>query len=60
MKIYFKNGTSIEIIEEIGEVLRNLINAKPLIPGCSNLQTFSDENGKLLLIVNIDEVVCIQ
>lgn len=55
MKIYFKNGTSIEIIEEIGKVLINR-----LIEGCSKFETFSDQNGKLLLILNVDEIACVQ
>ena len=55
MKIYFKNGTSIEISEEIGKVLNDQI-----IKGCARFQTFSDQNGKLILIVNLDEVVYIQ
>jgi hypothetical protein len=55
MKIYFKNGASIEIIKEIGEILNERI-----IKGCGKFQTFSDQNGKLLLILNLDEVVYIQ
>lgn len=55
MKIYFKNGTSVEIIEEIGKVLNDR-----MIEGSSKFQTFSDQNGKLLLIVNVEEIVCVQ
>ncbi len=55
MKIYFKNGTSIEIIEEIGKALKERI-----IAGCPKFQTFSDQNGELLLILNVDEIVCVQ
>lgn len=52
MTIYFKNGMTKEVIKEIGEAIN-----KRVIAGCGKFQTFSDENGILLLIVNLDEVV---
>jgi hypothetical protein len=55
MIIYFKNGMTKEVIKEIGEGIK-----KRMIEGCGKFQTFSDENGNLLLIVNLDEVVYIQ
>jgi hypothetical protein len=55
MKIYFKNGTSIEIIKEIGDALNGKI-----IQGYVHFQTFRDQDGKLLLILNLDEVVYVQ
>ena len=54
MTIHFKNGMTEEVINQIGEILQ-----KRIIEGCSKFQTFSDENGKLLLIVNLDEIVYI-
>lgn len=52
MRIYFKNGTTLEIIKQIGEAIN-----KRIIGGCGKFQTFSDENGNLFLIVNLDEIV---
>lgn len=52
MTIYFKNGMTKEVIKQIGETLH-----KRVIEGCGKFQTFSDENGNLLLIVNLDEIV---
>lgn len=53
MKIYFKNGMTKEIFRPLGEA----INKRLLEGSSSNFQTFSDEFGKLLLIVNLSEVV---
>jgi len=55
MMIYFKNGTNMYIMQEIGEVLN-----KRIIEGCGKFQTFSNENGELFLILNLDEIVYIQ
>jgi len=56
MIIYFKNGMTKEVIKEIGEALN-----KRIIEGYKGkFQTFSDQNGELLLILNLDEVVYIQ
>jgi len=56
MIIYFKNGMTIEVIKEIGEALN-----KRIIEGYrGNFQTFCDQNGELLLILNLDEIVYIQ
>jgi len=52
MTIYFKNGMTKEVIKQIGEAIN-----KRVIEVCGKFQTFSDENGDLLLIVNLDEVV---
>jgi len=54
MTIYFKNGMTKEVIKQIGEAINTRV-----IEGCGKFQTFSDENGNLLLIVNLDEVVYI-
>jgi hypothetical protein len=55
MRIYFKNGKHIDITKEIGEIIN-----KRIVEGCSKFQTFSDQNGKLILILNLEEVVCIR
>jgi hypothetical protein len=56
MTIYFKNGMTQEIIKEIGEALN-----KRIIEGYNGkFQTFSDQDGELLLILNLDEVAYIQ
>jgi hypothetical protein len=54
MTIYFKNGKTKKVLKQIGEALESQI-----IKGCNKFQTFRDENGKLLLIVNLDEIVYI-
>lgn len=51
MTIYFKSGMTKEVIKQIGEAIN-----KRLIEGCGKFQTFSDESGDFLLIVNLDEV----
>lgn len=43
-----------EVIKQVGEAIH-----KRLIEGCGKFQAFSDENGNLLLIVNLEEVVYI-
>lgn len=55
MKIYFKNETSLEITEDIGEVLY-----KQITTGCNKFQIFTNQYGKVILILNLDEVVYIQ
>lgn len=52
MTIYFRNGMSKKVIRQIGEIINERI-----IEGCDKFQTFSDENGNLLLIVNLEEIV---
>jgi hypothetical protein len=54
MKIYFKNGMTKEVTKEIGEIVN-----KRIIEGCHDFQTFSNENGDLILIINLQEVVYI-
>lgn len=51
MIIHFKNGKTKEVIDEIS----NAINEN-ILKGCHNFQTFSDENGKLILIINLDDI----
>ena len=55
MTIHFKNGTTKEIIRQIGEAINDRI-----IEGCAKFQSFSDENGVLLLIINLDEIVYVE
>tara|TARA_R110000868_G_scaffold38853_1_gene135540 strand:+ start:2376 stop:2543 length:168 start_codon:yes stop_codon:yes gene_type:complete len=52
MTIHFKNRTEKEIPQEIAEILKNT-----MIPGSKKFQIFSDPNGKVLLFVNVDEIV---
>jgi hypothetical protein len=54
MIIYFKNGMTKVVQKQIGEIIK-----KRVIEGCGKFQTFSDENGNLLLIINLEEVVFI-
>jgi len=54
MKIIFKNGRDVIINQVIADILN-----ENLIKGCSNFQSFSDENRGTYLIVNMQEVSCI-
>ena len=56
MTIYFKNGMTKEVIQEIGEIL-----LKRITEGSSGkFQAFSYQNGELILILNLDEIVYIE
>ena len=54
MIIHFKNGKTLQISQEIAEIINTRI-----LQGCNKYQTFSDTSGKLVLIVNLEEVVYI-
>ena len=57
MTIHFKNGTTTEVLQEVGEVIKkNVLREK----GAAKFQCFSDENDKLFLIINLEEVVLIK
>jgi hypothetical protein len=53
MTIYFNNNTTLKISDEIAKILNdNLIK----VGGCGKWQTFSDENGVLFLMINLDTI----
>lgn len=52
--IHFKNGTKKEISQDIAETLNNNI-----VQGCKRFQMFIDENDKLFLFINVNEIVFI-
>lgn len=54
MKIYFKNGNTINVSQEVGEAIN-----KNISEGFTNYQSFLDTNGRLFLILNISEIVCV-
>lgn len=54
MTIHFKNGTKKEISQDIAETLNNNI-----VQGCKRFQMFIDENDKLFLFINVNEIVFI-
>ena len=54
MTIYFKNGMSKHVIKEIAEIIK-----EKLIQGTTKFQSFSDENGEVFLIINLNEIVYI-
>lgn len=54
-KIIFKNGTELEVGQDVADILRDRIlegSPKPF-------QCFSDQNNKTQSIINISEIVCI-
>lgn len=51
MKIIFNNGKSVEISQEIAEIIN-----KKLIDGSKQWQTFSNEHGKVFLMINLNEI----
>ena len=55
MIIHFKNGKTLEISQEIAEIINTRI-----LQGCNSYQTFSNASGKLVLIVNLEEIVYIK
>ena len=54
MTIHFKNGKTLDVSQEIAE----LINTR-ILQGYNKYQTFSDKSGKLILVVNLEEIVYI-
>ena len=55
MRIYFKNGLSLFVSTQVAKTIEN-----SLIEGFGKFQSFSDENGNLILIINIEEIVYIE
>ena len=54
--IYFKNGMQIDVVsEKIVEVIRDCLQASSF-----EFHTFQDSEGKVLLIINIKEIVYIR
>jgi len=49
--IYFKNGTTKVVDQEIIEIINNRVTE-----GCGTFQTFSDKNNVCFLIINISEI----
>lgn len=54
MTIHFKNGTKKEIFKETAEILKSRITE-----GCTKFQIFSDQNDKVFLFINVEEIVLI-
>ena len=54
MTIHFKNGMTKTVVKEVVEAISNQV-----IKGCGKFQTFSDKDGNLFLVVNLDEIVFI-
>ena len=54
MTIHFKNGKTLEISQEIAEIINTRI-----LQGCNKYQTFSDKFKKLVMIVNLEEIIYI-
>ena len=54
MTIHFKDGTRKEISQETAEILKTRI-----IEGSPKFQIFSDQNDKVFLFVNIEEIILI-
>jgi hypothetical protein len=54
-KIVFKNGTEIEVSQEVANILRDRI----LSGNAENFQCFSDKANETRSIINISEIVCL-
>jgi hypothetical protein len=54
MTIHFKNKEVILVDEKIANIIKNRI-----LEGCSKFQSFTNEKGELILIVNIEEITYI-
>lgn len=54
MTIHFKNGKTLDVSQEIAEIINTRI-----LQGCNKYQTFSGKSGKLILVVNLEEIVYI-
>jgi hypothetical protein len=52
--IHFKNGMTKTVIKEISHIIKQRIEQ-----GAAKFQTFNDQHGNLLLIINIEEIVYI-
>lgn len=51
MTIKFRNGTQLDITQEIANVLR-----KRILEGCGDWQIFSNEEEEPFLFINISEI----
>ena len=51
-KIIFKNGTELEVGQDVADILRDRI----LEGGSKPFQCFSDQNNKTQSIINISEI----
>lgn len=54
MQIQFKSGRKLDISYEIAERLSN-----KLLEGAKGIQVFSNGMGKIICIINIEEIECI-
>ena len=54
-KIVFKNGTEIEVSQQVANILRDRI----LSGNAGNFQCFSDDEDNTRSIINISEIVCL-
>jgi hypothetical protein len=54
-KIYFRDGSTMEINIEVAKAIRQKI-----IDGCGQFQIFSDENDEPWLFINLKEIVFIK
>ena len=54
MIVHFKNGKTLKISQQIAEIINTRI-----LQGYNKYQTFSDRSGKLVLVVNLEEIVYI-
>ena len=50
MKVIFNNGKSIKITQEVADIIN-----KRLMEGCSEWQTFSD-NNQVFLMINLSQI----
>jgi hypothetical protein len=55
MTIYFKNGMTKTVNEEVAEI----INKRLILENRKKWARILDDKGNLFLIVNINEIVCI-
>ena len=51
-KILFKNGKTLEVSQEVIDILKNKI-----LSGSPKFQCVSDQNDKTLFIINVEEIV---
>ena len=49
--IYFKNGTTVEITQEVANIIRDRT-----LSGCGKFQCFSNEKDDVYFIVNLEDV----
>jgi len=49
--IYYVSGITQQVTNEVAETIK-----QQTIKGCGNFQSFSDENDKLLFVINISNI----